>query len=66
VRVTAVAPATTRCRDRVVLYKTTTMYCCEDYMDCHCDLCVLNLNYYCFTVCMCPVLEAPHPGRQPK
>jgi hypothetical protein len=75
VKAKAVSPATTWCRDRVVLYvmhlchKTTSMYCCEDYMDYHYDLYVLNLNCYCFVVlscCMYPVLEAPHPGRQPK
>jgi hypothetical protein len=45
---------------------TYNVLLCEDYMDCCCDLYVLNLNCYCFVVCMCPVLEAPHPGRQPK
>jgi hypothetical protein len=39
---------------------------CEDYMDYRYDLYVLNLNCYYFIVCMRPVLEAPHPERQPK
>jgi hypothetical protein len=37
-------------------------------MNCRCDIC-LELNCHCFSIlsyCMCPVLEAPHPGRQPK
>jgi hypothetical protein len=52
--VIAVAPATMRCHDQVVLYvmylchNTMTMYCCEDYMDCHCDLCLkLELSLFC-------------------
>jgi hypothetical protein len=55
----AVPPATTQCRDRVVLYvmylchKMMAVYCCEDYMDCRCDLYVLNLNCHCFVVLIC-------------
>jgi hypothetical protein len=51
---TVVAPATTWRHDQVVLYvmylchKMMTMYCCEDYMDCCCDLCLeLKLSLFC-------------------
>jgi hypothetical protein len=53
----------------IYLCRKMTTYCvllCEDNMDCHCDLYVLNLNCYWFAICMCPILGAPHPGRQPK
>jgi hypothetical protein len=38
-------------------------------MDCHCDICLeLQLSLFCYLklLYMCPILEARHPGRQPK
>jgi hypothetical protein len=70
-----VAPATTQRRDGVELYvmylcrKTMIMYCCEDYGLSLWYICLeLQLSLFCCLklLYMCPVLEAPHPVRQPK
>jgi hypothetical protein len=48
----------------IYVIKWLTIYCCEDYMDCRCDLCLeLELSMFC---CMCHILESSHMRRQPK
>jgi hypothetical protein len=66
-----VAPATTRRRDRVVCFVVSRLceFLCEDYI-LLCEDYGFSLIYILFRLMytisiVCPVLEAPHPGRQP-
>jgi hypothetical protein len=52
------------CRCDIYIYVCIYIYICM-----YIYICILNFNCHCFVVCllyMCPILEAPHPGRQTK